>query len=148
MLAGCRSAPPPASDSGGENRIRSDEIYECRGVDVRTSTGGLPFNPFPARARMAYFLRFYPDGNGGTCYAYAREPITTAQALELTDKASDHGKTYLPDDHRVNIVFGGSFPTYADGVIRGGQLILRWTPPGAGPEGPEESYVFRFVRSP
>jgi hypothetical protein len=112
------------------------------------SVGGWSFLHFgPATARWAYFVRFYPYGNGETRFIEGREPITTAEAvsrLDATNRDSDNGKTYLPDDHRVHIVFPRPFPRYADGVIRDGQLILQWN---TGP-GPSDPSVFRFVKWP
>jgi hypothetical protein len=151
-LVGCRAAPPPVANVG-PNRIRTDGIYACRGVEVRVSRGGWPplLNFGPGRARWAYFLRFYPYGNGETRFMGDAEPITTAEAVRRIDGMggidSANGRTSLPDDHRVHIVFPRPFPAYADGVISDGNLILRWSA-GHGPEGAEESYVFRFVKWP
>jgi hypothetical protein len=158
-LCGCRSNPASAvhatrPSTASAERIRTDGIYECRGVDVRVSTGGWPFLHLPPTTRhKACFLRFYPHGNGETRFMESSEPITTAEAVRQIDGMggvdSANGKTYLPESHSVEIVFGRPFPVYVDGVIGDqGQLILRWTPWGAGPEGPQESYVFRFIKWP
>jgi len=149
-LPGCAAHPssPPTSSTAPANRIRTDGIYECRGVEIPVSTGGWAVVHLPRTiARWAYFLRFYSNGNGETRFLEAREPITTAEAvrhMEETNRDSDNGKTYLADDNRVHIVFARPFPRDADGVISDGQLILRWN---TGP-GPQALSAFRFVKCP
>jgi hypothetical protein len=145
-LAGCQSAPAPAPVAG-DNRIRTDGVYECRGAEVRVSSGGWPFLLFgPATAPWAYFLRFYPDGE--VRFMEHGEPVTTAAVVGLMEgygyTGRVKGEAPSRDGDAVHIVFPRPFPVYADGVVHDGQLTLQWnTAPG-----PKDPCVFRFVKWP
>jgi hypothetical protein len=90
-LGGCASTPenlevnregdrrPSTAPLG---RLRFDGIYECRGIKMIGSSGGLPglWTTPATQVRMVYFLKFDANGNGH--YTPAEEPFTTEQAAQ------------------------------------------------------------------
>jgi hypothetical protein len=138
-----RPRPPSAAPT---DRPRTDGIYECR-TETPTSSGGWPFFHPPSRpAQIAYFLRFYPDGQ--VHYICHRDPITTADAVKslegLDGTEFSTRQPYVRDGDQVRFTIGDTRLVYWEGTLGRDQLTLRWWSEGA----PPEVDVFRFVKWP
>jgi hypothetical protein len=152
-VCGCaRPAEVPRAGDGQaaidtvSDGIRSDGIYECRGIETPTSSGGWPFFHLPSPpARISYFLRFYPSGQ--VHYITHREPITTAEAAKslegLDGTELSTRRPYVRDGDLVKFTIGDARLIYCEGALGQGQLTLRWWSEGA----PPEVNVFRFEKT-
>jgi len=157
MLAGCCwTADSPRSEKVKNHpsvvgRIRTDGIYECRGVQTVSSAGGWSFLHFPPpHVRLAYFIRFYPTGRVN--YTTAREPFTTGEAGRYLDSLGNtrqgSAAPYVQDGPRVRFTIGdeggGGPVVHCDGTLTGDELVLKWW----SSDVPAEVNVFRFVKWP